>query len=78
MDSHGYITAAEARRALREIFRTDSESNLQKALLHALSDDLRPVDGKGRWRPNPLLILLGLLGIAFGGIFFYFGLGGPR
>ena len=76
MDSQGYISAEEVRQALRQIYRSDAESNLQNALLESLSDELRPVDEKGRWKPSPLLILTVVLLCALVGIFIYFSVGG--
>jgi hypothetical protein len=65
----------EIRLALLSIYRGDSESNLQQALLRLLADELKPVDEKGRWKPSPLLILVALLVCALIGIFLYFTLG---
>jgi hypothetical protein len=76
MDALGYISAEEVREALRQIYRSDAESNLQNALLESLSDELRPVDEKGRWRPSPLLVLTVVLLCALVGIFIYFSIGG--
>jgi len=78
MKPQGYVTFAEMRRALRRIYREDGETNLNKALLLALADDLRPIDQKGRWRPNNLLVLLAVLLIALLGIFLYFSIGVRR
>lgn len=66
----------EIRLALLSIYRGDTESNLQQALLRLLADELKPVDEKGRWKPSPLLILVALLVCALIGIFLYFTLGG--
>ena len=76
MDAHGYISAEEVRRALRRIYLNDAESNLQNALLESLSDELRPVDEKGRWKPSPLLVLTVVLLCALVGVFVYFSIGG--
>ena len=76
MDVLGYISAEEVREALRQIYRSDAESNLQNALLESLSDELRPVDEKGRWKPSPLLVLTVVLLCALVGIFIYFSVGG--
>ena len=76
MDALSYISAEEVRQALRQIYRSDAESNLQNALLESLSDELRPVDEKGRWKPSPLLILTVVLLCALVGIFIYFSVGG--
>jgi hypothetical protein len=75
MNVNDYISAEEVRRALRCIYRSDSESNLTKALLKSLSNDLRPIDEKGRWRPSPLLVLLFFLLCALAGVFLYFSIG---
>ena len=76
MDALGYISAEEVRQALRQIYRNDAESNLQNALLESLSDELRPVDEKGRWKPSPLLVLTVVLLCALLGISIYFSGGG--
>ena len=76
MDSQGYISAEEVRQALRQIYLSDAESNLQNALLESLSDELKPVDEKGRWKPSPLLVLTIVLLFALVGVFVYFSVGG--
>jgi len=78
MDAQGYISAEEVRQALRQIYRSDAESNLQNALRESLSDELRPVDEKGRWKPSPLLVLMVVLLCALAGVFIYFSVGGRR
>jgi hypothetical protein len=65
----------EIRLALLSIYRGDTESNLQQALIRLLADELKPVDEKGRWKPSPLLILVALLVCALIGIFLYFTVG---
>ena len=76
MDALGYISAKEVRQALRRIYLSDAESNLQNALLNSLSDELKPVDEKGRWKPSPLLVLTVVLLCALAGVFIYFSIGG--
>ena len=76
MDTQGYISLEEVRQALRQIYRSDAEINLQSSVLESLSDELKPIDEKGRWRPNPLLILTLVLLCALLGIFVYFSVGG--
>ena len=76
MDALSYISAEEVRQALRQIYRSDAESNLQNALLESLSDELRPVDEKGRWKPSPVLVLTVVLLCALAGVFIYFSIGG--
>lgn len=75
MDTQGHVSPEEIRVALRSIYLTDPESNLQKTLLRILADDLKPIDEKGRWKPSPLLLLIALVGCALVAVFFYFTLG---
>jgi hypothetical protein len=76
MDAQGYISVEEVRQALRQIYRSDAESNLQNVLRESLSDELKPVDEKGRWKPSPLLVLTAVLLCALVGVFVYFSVGG--
>jgi hypothetical protein len=76
MESQGYISPDEVRQALRQIYRSDAEINLQSSLLESLADELKPLDEKGRWRPSPLLILTLVLLCALLGVFVYFSVGG--
>ena len=76
MDDLGYISAEEVRQALRQIYRSDAESNLQNVLRESLSDELKPVDEKGRWKPSPLLVLTVVLLCALVGVFIYVSIGG--
>jgi hypothetical protein len=78
MDAQSHVSAQEVRIALRSIYSNDPESNLEKALLRSLADDVKPVDEKGRWKPSPLLALVMLLGCALAAVFFYFTLGEQR
>jgi hypothetical protein len=75
MDPRGNATPEETREALRQLYLHDEETNLQASLLLALSDDLKPVDSKGRWKPSSLLILFALLVLVLIAIFVYFGFG---
>ena len=76
MDTQGNISPDEVRQALRQIYRGDPETNLQRSLLESLSDELKPIDEKGRWKPSPLLILTLVLLCALLGVFVYFSVGG--
>lgn len=78
MDAQGYISLEEVRQALRQIYRNDSETNLQNALAQSLSNGLKPVDEKGRWKPSPLLLLAFFLLFALAGVFLYFSIGGRQ
>ena len=76
MDGRGYISASEVRSALRSVYRSDPETNVQAALAIALADDLKPMDAAGRWKPSSLLLMVLFMGIALVGIFLYFTIGG--
>lgn len=76
MASQNYISAEQAREALQLLYRSDPESNLEKALLESLSDGVKPIDDKGRWKPSPILLLIAVLVFALAGVFFYFSTGG--
>jgi hypothetical protein len=75
VDLSGNITPEETREALRVLYCNDNETNLQKAFLGALSDDLKPVNKRGGWKPSSLLVLLAVFALALAGVFFYFTMG---
>lgn len=70
-----YVSAEEVRQALRQIYRNDSEINLQNALAQSMADELKPVNEKGRWKPSPLLVLVFVLLCALTGVSLYFSIG---
>jgi hypothetical protein len=76
MDAQCYISPEEVRQALRQIYRADAETNLQSSLLESLSDELKPINEKDRWKPSPLLVLAFFLLCALLGVFVYFSVGG--
>jgi hypothetical protein len=76
METQGNISPDEVRQALRQIYLSDEETNLESSLLEFLSDELKPIDEKGRWKPSPLLILALVLMCALVGVFVYFSVGG--
>jgi hypothetical protein len=76
MKTRGYVTVAEMKDALRRLYKEDAETNLEKAFLSAMADDLKPTDESGRWRPSPVLILLSCVLFALFGLFMYFSFGG--
>ena len=75
MNAQGYVSAEEVRHALKQIYRNDSETNLQNALAQSLADEFKPVNEKGRWKPSPLLVLVFVLLCALAGVFLYFSIG---
>jgi hypothetical protein len=75
MDAQDYISTEEVRRALKQYYRGDIETNLKSYLLESLADELKPIDEKGHWKPSPLVILTFLLLFALAGLFLYFSIG---
>jgi hypothetical protein len=78
MDAAGYVTPEEVRLAFRKLYSEDTETNPEMALRHALADDLKPVDERGRWKPSLLVILVGVIVSALLGVFLYFSVGMGR
>lgn len=76
MAEPNYISLQQAREALKSLYRSDTESNLEKAVLESLSDGIKPVDDKGRWKPSTTLILIAVLVFTLASVFFYFSIGG--
>ena len=76
MDTPDYLSTEQVRQALREIYRHDAEINLRTELMETFSDELKPIDQKGRRRPGPLLVLSVLFLSALVGVFVYFSIGG--
>lgn len=69
------MTPEVTRRALEKLFQRDVEADPLAALRLALSDDLKPTDAKGRWRPSSLLVLSVFFVAVLAGIFLYFTIG---
>jgi hypothetical protein len=78
MSVEHYVSIEEVRHALRSLYGSGPETNLQAVLSRALADPLRPTDAKGRWKPNPFLILLFIIACALAGVFLYFSVGGSQ
>ena len=78
MDAAGYVTPEEVRLALQEVHSEGIETNPEKALRHALADDLKPVDERRRWKPSSLVILVAVIVSALLGVFLYFSVGMSR
>lgn len=76
MAGQDYISAEQAREALQSLYRSDTESNLEKSLLESLADGVKPIDDEGRWKPSPILLLLAVIVFALAGVFLYFSIGG--
>ena len=57
---------------LRTFYDQDPEADLAARIKRFIADPLRPQDEKGRFRPNPLLVLLLTFLITAIGTFFYF------
>ena len=78
MNTRSYVTTAEARTALRAIYRTDPETDLMIAFMRTFQDDLTPIDSKGRWRPSKLVVLVSAILCVVVTVFVYFSFGASR
>ena len=62
---------------LCQLFSRDPEARLSANLLRMIADPIRPHDANGRFRPHPLVLILGLVG-AFAIVTFTYFTYGPR
>jgi hypothetical protein len=65
--------APRTQQNLRCLFEQDPEAQLLAGIRRRLADPLKPEDEDGRFRPHPLVVLLGAMGAIAAGVFFYFG-----
>jgi hypothetical protein len=72
MDPQSVVTPEEVRSALRELYKQDRETNLEKAMLHAFADELKPVNKRGKWNPSSIAVLMTSLLLVTVAIFLYF------
>lgn len=56
---------------LRNFYDQDPEADVAARIKRLLADPLRPQDEKGRFRPNPLLVLMLTFLVVALGTFFY-------
>ncbi len=59
------------RERLRQAYAQHPENNLFRQVKRKFRDPAKPEDVRGRWRPHPLLLLLGALTLAAIAIFLY-------
>ena len=57
---------------LLEFHAQNAEERLGGALLRRMEDPLKPKTGEGRFRINPILVLLAAIGALAAGTFLYF------
>jgi hypothetical protein len=62
---------------LMRLYALDPEARILTNLLRHLADPVRPRSTDGKFRPHPLLLLLGLVGITVLFTFVYFSAGAP-
>ena len=63
---------AQMRERLRRFYAQDPEERLLGAIIRRLEDPLQPKNAKGRFRLNPFLLLIGVIGALAGGAFLFF------
>jgi hypothetical protein len=72
MELPAEIGVPQMQENLRNLFDQDPEARLLTGIRRRLADPLKPQDENGRFRPHPLLVLLGAMGSIAAGFFFYF------
>ncbi len=68
--------AERMRECLREVHARDPEARLFASLLRQIEDPLRPLTENGRFRLNPILLLLVVILALAAGTFLFFSFGG--
>jgi hypothetical protein len=58
---------------LLERFAQDPEAQIVPTLTRWFADPLKPEGQEGRFRPNPVFLLVGVIGLIAAGAFLYFG-----
>jgi hypothetical protein len=66
---------AEMCQRLGELNTQEAEESISRSILRRIEDPLRPRGENGRFRVNPFLLLMALLGVLAIGAFLYFNLG---
>ena len=64
------------RERLRQFYTQDIEESLFASLLRRVEDPLKPRSKDGRFRPNPIFLLLAAVLALAAGTFLYFSFGG--
>ena len=57
---------------LRHLFEQDPEARILAGIRRHISDPVKPEDEDGRFRPHPILLLLGVIGALAMAVFLYF------
>jgi hypothetical protein len=62
----------EMRAELQQLYATDPEARLLQVMSRSFADPVKPESANGRFRPDPLLVLLGVLAGFVASVFLYF------
>jgi hypothetical protein len=63
---------SDMRKELQQLYAHDPEARLLQILWRSLADPVKPEGANGRFRPHPLLVLLGILGAFAATVALYF------
>jgi hypothetical protein len=66
------IDQDEMRAELRQLYATDPEARLRQVIGRSFADPVKPESGNGRFRPDPLLVVLGVIAFFVASVFLYF------
>jgi hypothetical protein len=66
------IDQDEMRAELRRLYATDPEVRLLQVMGRSFADPVKPETANGRFRPDPLLVVLGVIASFVANVFLYF------
>jgi hypothetical protein len=62
----------EMRAELQQLYATDPEARLLQVMGRSFADPVKPECANGRFRPDPLLVMLGVIATFVASVFLYF------
>jgi hypothetical protein len=66
------IDQDEMRAELRQLYATEPEARLLQVMGRSFADPVKPESANGRFRPDPLLVVLGVIASFVVSVFLYF------
>lgn len=75
MSYKGEPESVSVHERLSKFLTEDPEDRLRSHIIRRLGDPLKPRTGDGRFRVNPLLLILGFVALVSAGIFLFFNYG---
>jgi hypothetical protein len=66
------LQSTETLRELRVLYAGHPEANLLRNIIRCLADPVQPVTKTGGFRPHPVLVWIGVIGVVAAASFLYF------